>query len=492
MANPPRVFLSYSHDSLTHKQWIRKLATDLRNNGVDAVLDQWDLSPGEDIATFMEQGLKNADRVVVISSEKYVERANAGKGGVGYEKMIVTAELIDNLGTKKFIPIIRNAGSPPVPIFLGYRLYIDFEADEKYATSLETLLREIHNISDPGKPPIGKNPFDENGQSKIIMSTMDTSLSVSPSKSTQELLSEEPEEDTEQLVTFLKKVISEPSHALKLHDLIYPITTQARNTLDNSAIEEYSSMPTQEEFLRRIEIGNKATNKLSRLFAVACHWATPEQAKTLSKSLARLALVPKPEGTFYDIWLNVAHYPALRLLYSGAIGAFTNDSYSVLREMMLNTKSRTRPNEPETSLLVSLHSDAGFAQNHWKWLPRRERHYVPLSDYLEESLRPYFTELINDEEEFSSIFDRYEFFQALLYGDLKGDSDTWGFWTPLGSFIWRRRNLFKDVHEEIKVQGKSWKPIEAGFFSGSPDRAIEVLQKLQDFTNRVRQQMGIW
>jgi hypothetical protein len=57
---------------------VLKLASDLRKNGVDAVLDQWDLSPGEDIAVFMERGLKNAARVVVVCSKKYVERANAG------------------------------------------------------------------------------------------------------------------------------------------------------------------------------------------------------------------------------------------------------------------------------------------------------------------------------------------------------------------------------------------------------------------------------
>ena len=52
MPSPPKVFLSYSHDSPTHKQWVRKLATDLRKNGVDDILDQWDLCHGKDIAAF--------------------------------------------------------------------------------------------------------------------------------------------------------------------------------------------------------------------------------------------------------------------------------------------------------------------------------------------------------------------------------------------------------------------------------------------------------
>lgn len=39
----PKVFVSYSHDNDAHKDWIMKLATDLRHHGVDIILDQWDL-----------------------------------------------------------------------------------------------------------------------------------------------------------------------------------------------------------------------------------------------------------------------------------------------------------------------------------------------------------------------------------------------------------------------------------------------------------------
>ena len=46
---PPKVFISYSHDSADHKEWVLDFATTLRNRGVDAILDQWDLKPGDDL-----------------------------------------------------------------------------------------------------------------------------------------------------------------------------------------------------------------------------------------------------------------------------------------------------------------------------------------------------------------------------------------------------------------------------------------------------------
>jgi hypothetical protein len=42
---PPQVFISYSHDSDEHKNWIIQLATRLRSNGVDVILDVWNTNP---------------------------------------------------------------------------------------------------------------------------------------------------------------------------------------------------------------------------------------------------------------------------------------------------------------------------------------------------------------------------------------------------------------------------------------------------------------
>ena len=50
----PKVFISYAHDSQEHKKWVLDLATMLRNNGVDAIIDQWELRPGDDLSLINE------------------------------------------------------------------------------------------------------------------------------------------------------------------------------------------------------------------------------------------------------------------------------------------------------------------------------------------------------------------------------------------------------------------------------------------------------
>ena len=160
MAENPKVFISYSHDSPEHKQWVSELGARLRRNGIDAILDQWELGLGNDVTRFMERGIVDADRVLVICTDEYVSKANADEGGVGYERMIVNAELVQNLGTDKFIPIIRQAsGKEKTPTFLGTRVYADFTNDSQFDAQCEKLIRELHEMPIVQKPPLGKSPF---------------------------------------------------------------------------------------------------------------------------------------------------------------------------------------------------------------------------------------------------------------------------------------------------------------------------------------------
>ena len=157
----PRVFVSYSHDNKMHVRWVLKLATNCIENGVNILLDLWDLHPGDDVAEFMERSIAESKRVLVICTPNYVCKANDGTGGVGYEKTIITGEIVRNIGTKKFIPLLRESSeeTDTLPRSLSSRLYIDFRDEQKFDESLDVLLREIHGFPEYEKPEIGGNPY---------------------------------------------------------------------------------------------------------------------------------------------------------------------------------------------------------------------------------------------------------------------------------------------------------------------------------------------
>jgi hypothetical protein len=127
---------------------------------VNVLLDRWNLSLGQDVAAFMERGLSKSNRVICICSDLYVKKSNEGQGGVGYEKQIITAEILSGLNTNWVIPVIKNnLGSKKVPTFLGGRLFVSFEDEHRYESKYEELLRELLDEPVLPIPPLGENPF---------------------------------------------------------------------------------------------------------------------------------------------------------------------------------------------------------------------------------------------------------------------------------------------------------------------------------------------
>lgn len=153
----PKVFVSYSWDSEEHQAWVLKLAHRLRTNGVDTVLDQWDTRLGSDLTLFMEAAADLEYRVLAIVTENYVAKADIPQGGVGYERRVITPTLMNDLRGHRVIPVLRSGST--LPTFMGGAKYIDFRADDRYEEKYVELLRELHGVPVPAKPPLGPNPF---------------------------------------------------------------------------------------------------------------------------------------------------------------------------------------------------------------------------------------------------------------------------------------------------------------------------------------------
>jgi hypothetical protein len=171
---PPKVFISYSWTNAEHEQFVLELATSLRTHGVDAVLDKWDLKPGQDKFVFMESMVVDPEvgRVLVICDRKYQEKANSRAGGVGTESQIISQEVYGKVNQTKFIPIVceyDEDDQPCLPIFMKGRIYIDMSTDERYGAGLDELLRQIYEQPFHEKPKLGAAPaFLTNGGTNYV------------------------------------------------------------------------------------------------------------------------------------------------------------------------------------------------------------------------------------------------------------------------------------------------------------------------------------
>lgn len=155
----PKIFISYSWDS---KATTRELAEALLRDSVDVVLDIWDLNPGQDKYSFMEQCVTNheIDRVLIICDKSYAEKANSRTGGVGDETMIISPEVYGRAQQEKFIPVIVELDEnkkPFLPVYLKSRIYIDLSG-EHYEDEYEKLLRTLYEQPESRKPARGTPP----------------------------------------------------------------------------------------------------------------------------------------------------------------------------------------------------------------------------------------------------------------------------------------------------------------------------------------------
>ena len=60
-----RLFISYSHDSREHEDRVLALADRLRTDGIDALVDQYDLAPSDGWAMWADREIRKADFIAL-------------------------------------------------------------------------------------------------------------------------------------------------------------------------------------------------------------------------------------------------------------------------------------------------------------------------------------------------------------------------------------------------------------------------------------------
>jgi len=159
----PKIFISYSWSNHQHEQWVIDFANELRQTGVDVILDKWDLKEGYDAIAFMEKMVTDPqiEKVIIVSDSVYTQKANSRNSGVGIETQIISKEIYNKVEQSKFVVVITEKdenGKPYLPIYYKSRIYIDLSGPDTYTDNFEQLLRWIYNKPLYKKPKLGKIP----------------------------------------------------------------------------------------------------------------------------------------------------------------------------------------------------------------------------------------------------------------------------------------------------------------------------------------------
>ncbi|MCZ2722975.1 toll/interleukin-1 receptor domain-containing protein [Marinomonas sp. 15G1-11] len=142
----PKVFVS--HASEDKERFVTNFATKLRENGVDAWLDKWEMLPGDSLVDkIFEEGLKEAKAVIIVLSNYSIKKP--------WVREELNASIVAKLskGTK-IIPIVLD--NCEVPQSLVSTLWESIPDLKDYDQNFKRVLSSIFGATD--KPALGKAP----------------------------------------------------------------------------------------------------------------------------------------------------------------------------------------------------------------------------------------------------------------------------------------------------------------------------------------------
>jgi TIR domain len=173
----PKLFISYCWSSPEHERWVLQLAEGLVSQGIDVILDKWNLLPGHDAHAFMESMVTDptVTKVVMICDEKYKSKSNNRSGGAGIEAQIITPELYRKSAQDKFVAVVKekdDEGAALVPTYYKGRIFIDLSDAATYSEEYDKLIRWAWDQPLYVKPTLGKKPqFLDGNNSSIKLNT---------------------------------------------------------------------------------------------------------------------------------------------------------------------------------------------------------------------------------------------------------------------------------------------------------------------------------
>ena len=143
----PKVFISHAGED--KDRFVTEFATKLRDHGIDAWLDKWEMLPGDSlIDKIFEEGLKKADAIIIVLSENSVKKPWV------HEEL--NASMIKRIskGTK-IIPVIID--DCEIPESFKSTLWERIADLSYYEKNLDRIVAAIFGQRE--KPPIGKTPI---------------------------------------------------------------------------------------------------------------------------------------------------------------------------------------------------------------------------------------------------------------------------------------------------------------------------------------------
>jgi hypothetical protein len=286
-------------------------------------------------------------------------------------------------------------------------------------------------------------------------------------------------------VASLKRYIVDPTHRIRLHDLVMEQLDSVCNALAAGPYETSGSFPKEATVLERVGRYVAETEILRSLTIHGSRWGDAEHVELWQRVLVGLAR-HQAGGGGLESWIYMRWFPALLTVYASGLGALAGGRLQTLAKLLMTPILIDREEVP---IVRAIHPGAVMKKEIAGHLSDHSRH-TPLNDFLHDTLRDSLRSLLPGDEDYENCFDRFEYLYALVHSDLRREPGE-RYWAPPGRFVWRwrfvegarSRPLFSD-EEAVEI-------LEAGLFQGSDERFVDSAEALAQWCDGIKAQWGV-
>ena len=470
--NHRRVFVSYSWDNDTHKDWVFQLCQDLRDKGVDAIIDQA-MHKGKDLLDFMEKGIANAHRVLVVGTPNYKRKSEEEKGGVKYEQNIIKASILHGIGSDRYITILREGADfeESFPAVISTKGGYDMRNDGDYQEHLTALVHEIYDKPVMVLNPIGAVPdfAREEGEKSALVA----------------------ENANDNYITLVKRYLSSPEYNIAFSDLITKMTGEAFQKIMEKS--NYHIAINTEVLNFYSGYHHEAVSDLMDAAILTAQWGTAKQLEMFGQVLAKLSNKPFVNERIELEGSGLLHGLGAQFLFNVVgMACVKYERFAELEKIL------------SLSVPAPHFRDINYRQPIIKLLGEQywnndglnqvlgQNYYYPWTMWLKEIVSTHFKPFFMVESEIEDTYYIWEQLKSLAFGYMFSRASGNVYFTT-GYFLHYRVRLnqvpgsedtYTAFYSEADKLKNEWTPLKQGMFGGDYTQYQELVKRAEEYYKR--------
>ncbi|GAA4365993.1 hypothetical protein GCM10023185_36800 [Hymenobacter saemangeumensis] len=279
-------------------------------------------------------------------------------------------------------------------------------------------------------------------------------------------------------VAALKRYLPHEEQRIRLHDLVMQEVELLRAHIAQTVPAMNTHVGDQGQvYLQAVTRLEALSETMVALMATGLFWGTSQQLPLWLRAIERLGSTSVADvNGGYMMWYDLLQYPAMLALYAGGLGALAADNEEALIDLLLTPRLRDKARQEIKTPVAAF--DTLFDEYAVRFLNLPHKKLTPVSDRVHEVLRPALRELVPEDADYNTLFDRLEYLISFTGYGSPGKQKGY---VRYGRFYWRGARMndnpaVQQVDNAIAKEGAAWLLLRKGVFEGSTAELAKAVE----------------